>query len=90
MQPYLDLDKPQGIARLREMIEQRRDHLFEAHRNGAATDADRQYLFFQVRNAASICVLRRKDARKRVLQALKPFGMFLEAGNRHVTPQIAM
>jgi len=78
------------MAGAREMIEQRGNHLFESHRDGAATGADRQRFLPQIGNVTGVGILRRESGREDMLQTRKTSSMILEAGKRRVASKIAM
>lgn len=69
------------MACAREKIEQRWNHLFESHRDGATAGADRQCLLLQIGNVTGICVLRRKSGHEYTLQTFQTSNVILEAGN---------
>jgi hypothetical protein len=72
------------------MIEQGGKHLFEPHRNGAATGTDGQYILLQIGNVASVRTLRREGWREHTLHAPETSGMILEAGKRRIASKEAV
>ena len=72
------------------MIEQGGEHLFEPHRNGAATGTDRQYILFQIGNVASVRTLRREGGHEHMLHAPETGGMILKAGKRRIASKEAV
>ena len=78
------------MPRAGEVIEQRGDHLLEPHRNGAATDADRQRFILQIGNVAGIGALRRKSGNEHILQTSKMSSVILEASKRRIASKETM